>query len=77
MQHERFQGAEYYFALGQENSLHLSIFSDSQICQIPGYTVEEKMHIARRHLILKQLKEHGLTEDQLQLPDDTVRLVSK
>ncbi|RUS91970.1 hypothetical protein EGW08_000183 [Elysia chlorotica] len=46
-----------------------------EIIQIPGYTAEEKMHIARRHLIPKQLKEHGLTEDQLQLPDDTVRLI--
>lgn len=46
-----------------------------EIIQIPGYTAEEKLHIARRHLIPKQLKEHGLTEEQLQLPDDTVRLI--
>ncbi|GFR59788.1 LON protease homolog 2, peroxisomal [Elysia marginata] len=46
-----------------------------EIIQIPGYTAEEKMHIARRHLIPKQLKEHGLTDEQLQLPDDTVRLI--
>ncbi|GFO20699.1 lon protease homolog 2, peroxisomal, partial [Plakobranchus ocellatus] len=46
-----------------------------EIIQIPGYTVEEKMHIAHRHLIPKQLKEHGLTEAQLQLPEDTVRCI--
>ncbi|XP_012937014.1 lon protease homolog 2, peroxisomal [Aplysia californica] len=46
-----------------------------EVIQIPGYTMEEKMHIARRHLIPKQLKEHGLSHEQLQIPDDTVKMI--
>ncbi|BFZ13298.1 hypothetical protein BsWGS_16337 [Bradybaena similaris] len=46
-----------------------------EVIQIPGYTVEEKMHIAHRHLIPKQLKEHGLTHDQLQISDDAVKMI--
>ena len=32
-----------------------------------GYTIEEKVEIARKHLLPKQLKEHGLTEEHLQI----------
>uniref|UniRef100_A0A0B7BCW2 Lon protease homolog n=1 Tax=Arion vulgaris TaxID=1028688 RepID=A0A0B7BCW2_9EUPU len=46
-----------------------------EVIQIPGYTVEEKTHIARRHLIQKQLKEHGLTHEQLQISDDAVKMI--
>jgi len=40
--------------------------------EISGYTEEEKLHIARRYLIPRQLKEHGITEGQLQLTDEGV-----
>jgi ATP-dependent Lon protease len=35
--------------------------------ELPGYILEEKVEIARRHLIPKQLKEHGLTSKQITL----------
>ena len=38
-----------------------------EIIDITGYTLEEKVQIARRHLLPKQLKEHGMTKDQLKL----------
>jgi len=44
-----------------------------EIINIPGYTEEEKVQIAKRYLIEKQLKEHGLTEKQLTLSDHTVQ----
>jgi ATP-dependent Lon protease len=34
-----------------------------EIIEVNGYTVEEKIEIARKHLIPKQLKEHGLSKD--------------
>ncbi|MGH7370318.1 MAG: endopeptidase La [Candidatus Methylomirabilales bacterium] len=40
--------------------------------EISGYTEEEKLHIARRYLIPRQLKEHGITEGRLQLTDEGV-----
>ena len=38
-----------------------------EIIDISGYLVEEKVEIAKRHLLPKQLKEHGLTKSQLSL----------
>lgn len=40
--------------------------------EISGYTEEEKLHIARRYLIPRQLKEHGITGGHLQLTDEGV-----
>nr|BAE30373.1 unnamed protein product [Mus musculus] len=42
-----------------------------EIIQVPGYTQEEKIEIAHRHLIPKQLEQHGLTPQQIQIPQHT------
>uniref|UniRef100_A0A663M767 Lon protease homolog 2, peroxisomal n=1 Tax=Athene cunicularia TaxID=194338 RepID=A0A663M767_ATHCN len=42
-----------------------------EIIQVPGYTQEEKIEIAHRHLIPKQLEQHGLTPQQIQIPQIT------
>jgi ATP-dependent Lon protease len=36
-----------------------------EILELPGYTFEEKVHIAQNHLIPKQLKEHGLSPEAI------------
>lgn len=38
-----------------------------EIIEVNGYTVEEKMEIGKKHLLPKQLKEHGLTAKQLDI----------
>ncbi len=38
-----------------------------EVIPISGYTIEEKIEIAKRHLLPKQLKEHGLSEKDLKL----------
>jgi len=38
-----------------------------EIINVTGYTIEEKIEIAKRHLLPKQLKEHGLTKEHLKL----------
>lgn len=38
-----------------------------EVIEVSGYTVEEKIEIAKRHLIPKQLEEHGVTKDQVHL----------
>ncbi len=43
-----------------------------ELIELPSYTAEEKFHIAREHLIPKQLKEHGLKTSQLKIEDDAV-----
>ncbi len=46
-----------------------------EVLHIPGYTEEEKLAIAREHLVQKQVGNHGLTPDQLNIGDDALRLV--
>jgi len=38
-----------------------------EIINVSGYTIEEKVEIAKRHLLPKQLEEHGLTEKNLKI----------
>ncbi|MDO5968643.1 endopeptidase La [Flavivirga aquimarina] len=38
-----------------------------EIINVTGYTIEEKVEIAKRHLLPKQLKEHGLTEAHIKI----------
>jgi ATP-dependent Lon protease len=40
-----------------------------ELIEIPGYTPEEKQHIATRHLIPRQLEQHGMNKHQLTIPD--------
>ncbi|CAI9575937.1 unnamed protein product [Staurois parvus] len=42
-----------------------------EVLEVPGYTQEEKIEIAHRHLIAKQLAQHGLTPQQIQIPPET------
>ncbi|XP_070829176.1 lon protease homolog 2, peroxisomal [Chaetodon trifascialis] len=49
-----------------------------EVLQVPGYTQEERVEIAHRHLIPKQLEQHGLTPQQLHIPHDTtVDIISR
>jgi ATP-dependent Lon protease len=46
-----------------------------EILEIPGYTRREKMAIARQHLIPKQIEEHGITPQQLEITDPAVDII--
>src|SRR3954468_19849775 len=46
-----------------------------EILEIPGYTRREKLAIARRHLIPKQIEEHGITQAQLDITDAAVEII--
>ncbi|MGH9253730.1 MAG: endopeptidase La, partial [Vicinamibacterales bacterium] len=46
-----------------------------EVLEIPGYTEEEKLAIAREHLVAKQLRNHGLTRDQLTLTDPAISTI--
>ena len=43
-----------------------------EMINIPGYILEDKVHIAQKHLIKKQREAHGITEDKLNLTDEAV-----
>jgi ATP-dependent Lon protease len=44
-----------------------------EVIRIPGYTEDEKVEIAKRHLIPKQMKEHGVKEDEWSISEDALR----
>jgi len=44
-----------------------------EIIRLPGYTEDEKVEIARRHLLPKQMKQHGLKKGEWHLSDDALR----
>jgi ATP-dependent Lon protease len=46
-----------------------------EIINISGYTEEEKVEIGKRHLLPKQAKEHGMTADDLVIPESVIREV--
>lgn len=43
-----------------------------EIIEINSYTQEEKVQIAKRHLLGKQMEQHGLSKSQLKLPEKTI-----
>jgi ATP-dependent Lon protease len=46
-----------------------------EVLELPGYTEEEKLKIAQEHLVGKQVKNHGLTMDQVSFTEAALRLV--
>ncbi|MFQ5564714.1 MAG: endopeptidase La, partial [Parvularculaceae bacterium] len=54
------------------NSLNIPepLLDRMEIIRIPGYTEDEKVEIARRHLIPKQLENHALKEDELTISEE-------
>ncbi len=46
-----------------------------EIIRLPGYTEEEKMHIASGYLLPRQLKQHGLSPETCLISNDTLRIL--
>ena len=44
-----------------------------EIIPLQGYSEEEKVHIANRYLIPRQIKENGITTEQIEFPEEAVR----
>ena len=49
------------------NSIQPALLDRMEIIDMTGYTIEEKVEIAKRHLLPKQLKEHGLQSKHLKI----------
>lgn len=59
------------------DSIPRPLLDRMEIIELPGYTEEEKVQIAKRHLMPKQLKKHGLTPAQLKVPESVLRYIIK
>ena len=55
--------------------IHPALRDRLEVIEIPSYTAAEKLQIAKRHLIPRQLNEHGLKPKLVKLPDATLKRV--
>jgi ATP-dependent Lon protease len=46
-----------------------------EVIRLAGYSEEEKLHIARRYLVPRQIKEAGLGEEQLQITEEALKAI--
>ena len=53
--------------------IHAALRDRLEVIELPSYTESEKLQIAKRHLIPRQLEEHGLTRKDLRFSDTTLR----
>jgi ATP-dependent Lon protease len=59
----------------QLGTIHPALLDRMELLSLSGYAEEDKVHIARMYLIPRQLEEHGITPDQLELTDAALRRV--
>src|SRR5580658_9101779 len=55
--------------------IHPALRDRLEVIELPSYTVAEKVQIAKRHLVPRQLEEHGLKKKLVRFPDATLRHV--
>jgi ATP-dependent Lon protease len=59
----------------QLGTVHPALLDRMEIISLAGYSEEEKLHIARRYLIARQLEEHGLTPETVVFDDPAIRRI--
>src|SRR6185503_19273186 len=66
--------SEVFFICTGNNrySIPRALADRMDILEIPGYTREEKLEIAKRHLVPKQIAEHGLDDDKIRFSNEAL-----
>lgn len=57
------------------STIHPALLDRMEVIEISGYIVEEKLEIAKRHLVPKQMNDHGVKKNQLQFGDEILRML--
>jgi ATP-dependent Lon protease len=55
--------------------IHPALRDRLEVIELPSYTESEKLQIAKRYLVPRQLEEHGLSRTEVKFPDSTLRSV--
>jgi ATP-dependent Lon protease len=61
----------------QLDTIPAPLLDRMEIIELTGYTEEEKVNIAERYLIPRQIKENGLKEGQIEFPTESVALIAR
>jgi ATP-dependent Lon protease len=59
----------------QLSTVHPALLDRMEIISLAGYSEDEKLHIARRYLVPRQIEEHGLTPQTVTIEDDALRRI--
>lgn len=51
------------------------LYDRMEVIELSSYTLEDKLQIAKKHLVKRQRKNHGLTAKQIHISDDTLRFL--
>ena len=57
------------------NTISRPLLDRMELIEVSGYIQEEKIEIGRRHLVPKQLEEHGLSKDDIDIPKKTMAAI--
>jgi ATP-dependent Lon protease len=57
------------------SSIQPALRDRMEIIEVNGYTIEEKVEIARKHLFVKQLQEHGMSKNELKITPAVIETV--
>src|SRR5580698_1865328 len=57
--------------------IHPALRDRLEVIELPSYTLAEKVQIAKRHLVPRQLEEHGLKKKLVRFPEATLRAVAQ
>lgn len=57
-------------------SIQPALLDRMEIIEVSGYSIEEKLQIAKHHLVERQLKEHGLTKEHLGFTDEALTAIA-
>ncbi len=66
-------GALFITTANTTETIPRALLDRMEVIHLTSYTDEEKLEIAKRHLLPKQRKKHGLSAAQLKLSDDAIR----
>lgn len=57
------------------STIHPALLDRMEIIEVPSYVQDEKLEIARQHLIPKQIAEHGMKPKDIVFPEETIRFI--
>jgi len=57
------------------STIHPALLDRMEIIEMTGYLIEEKVEIAKRHLLPKQLSAHGITDKHLKINDNVIKFL--